>query len=191
MMEIIRIVAAVTAGALEDRVVIRIRMAGRAHAVRVAMTPREGRVLRVIEDGAGPSGGVVTGLAGSREELRLGRMTGIRRVVVVRLMAAHAGRWQCRVVVVHVAVRANARRYPVRTGEGKGRVVVIESGIRPSGRIVAEFARGRETRCSVYRIIRTRVVFLVAGVAQRCVQRVIVVDVAIGALARRHGVCTG
>lgn len=169
VLEIVPIVVAVTSGALEDRVVIRIRMAGRTGTVRIAMPCREGRVLRVVESCTRPRCSVVTRLAGGRKELRLSGVTRIGRVVVVRLMATNAGRWQRRVVVVHVAVRTHSRRHEVRASEGEGGVVVIKSGIRPRSRIVADFARRRKTRSSVCRIICTRVVLLVAGVAQGAV----------------------
>ena len=90
--EIVRIVAAMAARALEDRIVIRVRVARGASTVGVAMVHREPGVLRVIESGAGPGGGVMAVLARSREELRLRLVTGIGRVVVIGLMATDARR---------------------------------------------------------------------------------------------------
>ena len=97
-------------GALENRVVIRIRVARRTHSIRVAMVDRERRVLRVIERRVQPVRGAMTVLARRREELRLRCMPRIRRVVVVGLVAADAGSRQRGVVVVDVAVHAGARR---------------------------------------------------------------------------------
>jgi len=93
-------------GALENRVVIRIRMARCAHPIRVAMVDRERRVLRVIKRRIQPVRGVMTVLASRREELRLRCMPRIRRVVVVGLVAADARRRQRGVVVVDMAVDA-------------------------------------------------------------------------------------
>ena len=191
VVEVVRVVAAMASRALEHRVVIRIRMAGRAHTVGVAVAGRERRVLGVIERSTRPCGCVVASLAGGREELRLRLVSGVGRVVVVGLVAANARGRQRRVIVVNVAIGADPRRNGVRASKGEGRVVVIERGIRPAGRVVAEFARGREARRRMGRIGSARVVLLVARVAERAVQRVIVVDVAVGAEARRHRVRTG
>ena len=91
--EIARIVSSVAARALEDGIVVRVRVAGGAHAVSVAMIDGELRILRVIEGGARPCGGVVAVLTCRWEELRLRRMARIARLVVVVLMASDAGRW--------------------------------------------------------------------------------------------------
>jgi len=111
VLEIIRVVAAMTAGALKHGVVIRIDMAGGADVVGVTVVRGKLRVLRVIERGPGPCRRVVAGLARGREELRLRRMAWVGRVVVVRLMTADASRGQGRVIVVDVAVTALARRH--------------------------------------------------------------------------------
>ena len=111
MLEIVCVVSAMTAGALEYGIVVRVRMAGRAHVVRVAMARRELRVLRVIERGAGPGRRVVAVLACGWEELLLRRVSRVRRVVVVGLVAADAGDWQGRVITVDVAVGAYPRRH--------------------------------------------------------------------------------
>jgi len=190
VLEVIRVVAAVTAGALEHGVVVGIQMACRANVIRVAVIGRELRVLCVIECGAGPGGRVVAGLAGGREELRLRRVTRIRRVVVIGLMAADARDWQRRVVVVHVAVSADARRNDVRTGQRERRVVVIKRGVGPDRRVMAKFARSREARGCVRRVRSARVILLVARVAECAVQRVVIVCVAVGAGARRDDVRT-
>jgi len=152
------------------------------------MIDREIRVLRVIECRPSPGGGVVAVLARGREELRLRGMAGVGGVVVVGLMATDARGWQRRVVIVDMAVRAHPRRYEVRTGKGEGCVVVIEGGICPDSRIVAEFACSWESGCTVRGIVRARIVVLVARVAQGTVQRIVIVHMAVRALPRRHGV---
>ncbi len=83
---------AMTLRALENRVIVRVDMARRANPVRVAVIGRERSVLRMVERRLQPVGRVVTVLASRGEELRLGRMSGIRCRVVVGLVAAHAGR---------------------------------------------------------------------------------------------------
>ena len=170
VLEVIRIVASVAARTLEDRVIVRVDVAGRADVARSAMTCWELCVLRVIERRVRPRRCVVAVLACLREELRLRRMSGICRLAVVAGMAAVAVRRQRGVVVVNVAVSANARRYLVRTSKGKGCVVVVERGIRPDGGVVTEFARRRESGSLVRWIIRARVILLMARVAKRAVQ---------------------
>ena len=109
--EVSGVVAAMAGRALENGVVIRIRMAGGANTVGVAMVDRESRVLRVIERRTSPGRRVMAGCAGRREELRLRSMAGIGGVVVIGLMAADTSRGQRGVVAVDVAVSACPRRY--------------------------------------------------------------------------------
>lgn len=113
VVEVARVVAAMAGRALEYRVVVRIRMARGANAVGVAMVNRELGVLGVIERRTSPCGGGMAGRAGGREELRLRSVTGIRRVVVIGLVAADTGRRQRSVVAVDVAVGASPGRYGV------------------------------------------------------------------------------
>ena len=109
--EVVGVVAAMAGRALEYRVVVRIRVARGTNAVCVAMVDRELRVLRVIERRTGPGGRGVASRAGSREELRLRGMAGIRGVVVIGLMAADTGRRQGGVVAVDMAIGACPGRY--------------------------------------------------------------------------------
>ena len=111
VLEIIRVIAAMTSGALEDGVVVRIGVAGRAHIAGIAMAGRESCVLRVIEGRTRPGRRVVAGRAGGREELRLRGVAGVGGVVVIGLMAADTGRGQRRVVAVDVAVGAGPWRH--------------------------------------------------------------------------------
>lgn len=116
-------------------------------------------------------------------------MARIRRVVVIGLVAADACDRQRRVVSVDVAIRALARWHGVRTGQRECRVGVIEGRVGPDRSVVAQLARGGESRRSMRGIGGARIIFLMAGVAQRAVQRVIAVHMAIDALTRRHRVC--
>ena len=96
--------------ALENRIVVRIRMASRTHSIRAAMVDRELRVLRVIEGRIQPVGGAVAVLARCREELRLRGMPRIGRVVVVSQVAVDTRRAGQVVVIVDVAIRTSPRR---------------------------------------------------------------------------------
>ncbi len=68
---------------------------------------------------------------------------------------------------------------------------MVERCIRPTASVVALVASLREIRRDVIRVGCALEVLKVAGDAGRAVQRVVVVDVAIGALARRNGVQSG
>lgn len=191
VLEVSRVIAAVAAGALKNRIVVGIDVACGTHAIRVAVIDGKIRVLRVIKSGVGPRGGVMAILTSGGKELWLRSVAGIGRVVVVGLVASDAGGGQGRVVVVHVAITALSRRHSVRSGERECRVVVVEGRVGPDGGVVAKFAGGRESSRAVRRIVGIRVILLMTGVAERAVQRIVIVDMAIGAKARRHRVRTG
>jgi len=126
VVEVVWVVPSVASRALKNRVVVRVSVTGGAYVIRAAMVSRERRVLRVVEGRAGPTGRVMAVLARSREELGLCRMSGVRRIVVVRLMASDtSGRQRC-VVAVDVTITTLPGRHEVRTGKGEGGVVVIE-----------------------------------------------------------------
>ena len=163
-------------------------MAGGANVVSASMAGWERRVLGVIERRSRPGCGCVTSLARGREELRLRLVARIRGVVVIGLVATNTRDRQSRVVPVYVAVCALARRHCVRTGQRECRVGVIEGGVGPDCGVVAQLTRGGESRRRVRRIRGARIILLMAGVAQRAVQRIIAVHMAIDALPRRHRV---
>ncbi len=131
--------------ALENRVVVRIRVAGGADSVGVAVIDGERCVLGMIEGCVEPVRGVVARLAGGGEELRLGGVSRIGGVVVVSLVAAYARGRKRGVVVVDVTVRALPRGNGVRSRQGKRGVVVIESGIGPHCGVMAQIALLRES----------------------------------------------
>ncbi len=126
VLEVRRIVIPMASGALENGVIVRVRVACRANVVGIPVTRWERRVLRVVEGRSRPGRRVVAVLARGREELRLRRVSGIGCVVVIRLVAPDTRRRQRRVIVVHVAVGADARRNGVRSRQRKRGVVVIE-----------------------------------------------------------------
>ena len=140
VMEIVCIIPPMAAGALEYRVIVRIRMTRRTHTVGVAMRCRELRVLRVVEASPRPSRRVVAVLARCREELRLRRMARVRSVVVIGLMTANALCRQCRVVVVDVTVGALPRWNCVRSRQRKRRLGVIKVRRLPRRGRMAQFA---------------------------------------------------
>jgi len=145
VVEIVRVVATMALCALEDRIVVRIRMAGRAHAIRVSVSDRKARVLRVVEVRRNPrSGRVARRTLRRREERGLCRMPRIRRRVVSSQMAANTRQRQRRVVVVHMT--GSARHGCVEACQRERRVVVVERGIRPQHGVMAQFAGRRETR---------------------------------------------
>ena len=126
VVEVVGVVPSVAPGALKNRVVVRVGVAGGAHVVRVTVVRRERRVLSVVEGRAGPTGRVMAVLARGREELGLCRVSGVRRIVVVRLMASDASSRQRCVVAVDVTIATLPGRHEVRTGKGEGGLVVIE-----------------------------------------------------------------
>ena len=149
---------------------------------RVRPRQREAR-LRVIELAIGPLNGVVTKFASGRE-------TGVRRIVCVLKILLMAGNAQVAVqvvVVVDMAVGTLSRRNGVRTGQRKSGLRMIELAIGPLDRVMTLLAGGRETGVG-YRALGVLVVGLVAGVARRVGDVVVVVHMAVGADARRNHV---
>lgn len=121
----------------------------------------------------------MAGLAGGWETGR--RVIRIGGSVVVGLMTAITSRWQGRVVVVHVA--AGAGHGGVRASQRESRVVVIEAGIGPRGRAVADVAGCREADLRVIGIIRVVVVGLMASDASGVGARQLVVSIHVALLA--------
>ena len=144
-------------------------MARSAYVVSIPVAGWELRVLAVIEGRSRPGGRGVASLARSREELRLRTVARVRGVVVIGLMTADACNGQGRVVAVHVAVRALTRWHRVRSRQWECRVGVVEGGVGPDRCVVAQLARGRESRRSMGGIGRPRIILLMARVAQRAV----------------------
>jgi len=144
-------------------------MAGGAYVVSASMAGWERRVLGVIERRSRPGGRGVASLARSREELWLRLVARVRGVVVIRLVAADTRDRQSRVVAVHVTVSALARRHCVRTRQRECRIGMVEGGVGPDRRVVAQLARGRESRRSMGGIGRPRIILLMTRVAQRAV----------------------
>jgi len=174
----------------EDQVIRRIRVArvaGRGTAMRL-------REVGVVEHRSQPARRAVAGLTGGRETRR--RVSGIRRPVVVGLVATDARRIRNVVVAVDVALRTS-HRCSMETRQRPARRRVIELAVRPQNRVVAGLAGRRETGSNmVHRSLRVVVVRLVARHAGRIGQRVVVVHMALRARCRRvearqRPACTG
>ena len=93
VLEIVRVVVAMAARALEDRVVTAINVARGALAVRVAVIGWESCVLGVIKGGSSPCARGVAGRAlRGREEngILTRRMRRVRGAVVIALVARNA-----------------------------------------------------------------------------------------------------
>ena len=167
-----------TTQAREDQIVLRIRMArvaGRGPTVRL-------REVGVVKHRSQPVRRAVARLARRRETRR--RVIRVRRVVVVRLVAAHACRVGDAVVAVDVALCARdrcgveARQRPSCRG-------VIELSVRPQKRVMASLASGRKARRNMVNwSLRAVVVGLMAGYTRGVRQMIVVVHVAQSAL---HG----
>ncbi len=65
-------------------------------------------------------------LACSREKLWLRRVARVRRVLIIRLVAAVARRRQRGVITVNMAIRTLPRRYRMRARQRERGVVVIK-----------------------------------------------------------------
>ena len=181
---VILLVARVTRSA--SQVVVAVDVAIRAlagrHGVRSGQREPRGRVVKLA---MAPEHRVMTTFAGGRET---GMGNGSRGAGIIFQVA---GVTRCaiqRVVVVDMAIRTLPRRHSVRSRQRESGAVVVEGRIQPGSRVVTRGARLREVRRRVIRIRRTLVILQVTGDASRAVQVVVIVDVAIGALPRRHGV---
>ena len=124
------------AGALEDRVVRRVGMAGGANAVGVSMSQWEERVIAGGQRCRQPGGGGVAGGAGGRPSRRdvigvcgSGEVLGVARVAIG---------WRPGKDIVDVAETAS--HGGVRAGERERGVVVVEGGPGPIGGGVAGVA---------------------------------------------------
>ena len=102
-------------------------MACRADVICVSVVRRKLRVLLMVERCVTPTRRVVAVLACRREELWLCRVARIRRLLIIRLVAAVTIGGQRRVIAVHVAIGALPRRHGMRSSKGKSCVVVIKS----------------------------------------------------------------
>lgn len=143
----------------------------------------------VIKSRIQPGRRVVTLFAGLREVRR--DVVRIGGALVILQMASHASGIGQVVIVADMAVAALARWNRVHAGQRKADQVVIERCIRPGNRVMALVASLGEFPGHVIGIGGALVVLQVAGDASRADQIVVVVDVAVRALPRRHGMRAG
>jgi len=140
--------------------------------------------LGVIELAIRPLDRVMTLLARGRKS-RVRHRT--LRVLVVGLVTRNARRIRDVVIVVDVAVRASSWWNRMGAGQRKSGLGVIQFSVRPLDRVMTLLARGRESRVR-HRTLRILIVGLVARDAGGVGDVVVIVDVAIDALSRRHRV---
>ena len=112
----------------------------------------------------------------------------VRGALIVLQVARHAGGHRDVVIVVDVAVDALPRWDGVRPRQRETRARVVETCSRPGRCVVALLSGLRKSALHVIGIRRSLVILQVAGDAGRSRQIVVVVDVAIDALPRRHRV---
>ena len=144
----------------------------------------------VVEFAVSPKHRIVATLACCREMRRhvIHRRSGC---VVVGLMATHAGGRGDVVIPVYVTVEALTRRHRVRSGQGESGAGVVEFAVGPKHGVMAALARRGEVRGHVVHRAECRVVVgLMAADAGSSGDVVVVVDVAVRTLPRRHRVRT-
>ena len=142
----------------------------------------------VIEGRIQPGRGAVARLASLREVPR--DVIRVRCALEVGHMAGNTGRAIQGVVVIHVAVDTLSRRHRVQTGQRETGGRVVKFAVGPQHGVMALLARCGEPRVR-YRGGRCIEVGLVAADARRVGDGVVVVNVAVRTLARRHHVCSG
>jgi hypothetical protein len=187
--EIGRVPAPVATRALENRVVARIRVAGRAHTVSVPVGHWE---PGMVERCPCPCRCIVASRAGGRENSGRRFMNWIRGGVVVGQVATVTGRRKRGVVVIYVAKGAGYGG--MKSGQRERGGAVVKLSVGPQRGVMAELAGRGETYLDVVDRRGCRVVIVqVAGYAGRvgAGQIVVVVDVAISAGAWRNGVRVG
>ena len=165
--------------------------------VAIRTLPRRHRVrsgqwkcgLGVIEGRRLPRGRVVAEFASLREPAL--HVVRVGRALEVFQVARNA---RCRrdvVVVVDVAFRALPWRHGMRSSQRKVDRAVVERGRRPRRCGMALLASLGEGCRDVIRVRRALKVFQMARHASRACKVVVIVDVTVGALCRRHRVPSG
>ena len=184
----VRLRRCVAVRALENRVVVRIRVASGANAVGVSVVHWEPRVIERCAEPVRRNPRCMARCAGCREAGR--SMIRIRRPVVIGGMAGVAIRRRSRKYAVDVAqITRHCRVWPL---QWKRRVVVIERCIEPRRGRVAHGAIRRIGRCDVIRNTSTQrccavVIGRMAAIATCGQSARVVVRVAAGARDGRVG----
>ena len=178
-------VAAHAGGAVQAVVVVDVAISAGPWRHGVHSGQREPGAV-VVEGRIHPVRGVVTLIAGLREVGR--HVVGIRRPLIVLEVASDASGAVQTVVIVDVAIGAGSRWHRVHSGERESGGGVVKRRVHPVSRVVTGIAGLREVGRHVVGIRRSLIVLEVAGDAGRAGQGVVIVDMAIGARARRHRV---
>ncbi len=163
---------------------VAVRTGSRRNGMRSGQRPAG---CRVIENAVHPIARVVALLA-RRREVCTDVIDRRFRVVVIVLMTAYATGIGDVVVVIDMTICALAWGHGVHASQGEAGLGVVEACRRPSAGGVAHLAGLREVLLHVIGIGRALVVLEVARNARRVGDVVVVIDVAIAALARRHRV---
>ena len=155
----------VTIRALENCVVVRIRVADRAYSVGGVVSMVHGEP-RVIKSGSSPSRCVVARSASRGENRRRSLMNRIGCAIVIGFVAAIAVCRKCRVVVIYVTART--RDLNVEASQREGCRVVIKLPIGPQCGVVTQLTgRGEAHLNMVNRSCRRVVILKMAGDARR------------------------
>ncbi len=126
-----------TGGGRNVVVVVDVAVEANPRRISVRVRQREAKGA-VVKRRRLPSAGAVALLTSLCEAPN--NMVWVLRTLVIRQMAAHAG---CRsevVIIVDVAVQADARRIGVRIGQREAGAGVVEFGVQPGVRAVALLA---------------------------------------------------
>ena len=144
----------------------------------------------MVKGSIGPEHSIVAGLASGREARR-NVVHGRRRLVVVTLVARHASCAGQVVIVIDVAIGTLPWRGSMRPGQRESSAVVVECRVQPGRSAVARFASLRKVRGNMVWIRRPLEILQMACNARSTTQVVVVVEVAVRALPRRHSVQAG
>jgi hypothetical protein len=169
-------------------VVVDVAVGSGARRHRVHSGEREAGAV-VIKRGIEPGAGAVALVASLREVSR--HVVRIRCSLIVLQVAGHAGRAVEAIVAVDVTIGTLPRRHCVQSGEREASAGMVERRVQPVRGVVALVAGLREVCRHVVGIGRSLEILHVTAYAGSGAQIVIVVGVAIGASAWRHGVHAG
>ena len=143
----------------------------------------------MVEARIQPGGRVVARAAGLREVRS--HVTWIRcSLIVLQVTCGASGAGQV-VVVVDVAIGALTGRHGVHACQRESCQRMIKRGIRPRRGVMAEITGLGERGAYVIRICGPLIVFQMASNTSSTSEVVVIVEVAVGALPRRHAVAAG
>ena len=133
--------------ALENRIVVRIRVTNRTHSIG-SISPVTYCEPGVVEHRSAPCRCVVASGARGCENSRRSAMHRVRRGIVIRFVAAVASRREADVVVIYMATGAGHLGVKASQRERRHRTV-IKFAVGPSRGVVAELASRGESYLDV------------------------------------------